>query len=56
VNQRVDTLDRLLDKCRVGTGEFDGTEALAGVKIFQHRKNSLSNRFSFEETKRGMAS
>jgi hypothetical protein len=37
-NQKVDTRDRLLDKCRVS------------------RKNSLSNRFPFEETKGGMAS
>jgi hypothetical protein len=40
-NQRVDTLDRLLDKCRVGTGEFEGAEALAGVKIFQHVQEEL---------------
>jgi hypothetical protein len=33
---RVYTLDRLLDKCRVGTGELQGAEALAGVQIFQH--------------------
>ena len=59
-NQRVDTLDRLLDKCRVVTGEFEGAEALAGVKILQHVQEELvqwlSNLFSFMGTKRGMAS
>jgi hypothetical protein len=34
-NQRVDTLDRLLDKFRVVTGELEGAEALAGVKTLQ---------------------
>jgi hypothetical protein len=40
-NQRIDTLDRLLDKCRVGTGEFEGAEALGGVKIFKHVQEEL---------------
>jgi hypothetical protein len=40
-NQRVDTLDLLLDKCRVCTGELDGAEALGGVKIFLHVQEEL---------------
>ena len=40
-----------------GTGELEGAEALADVKSSSpHRKNLLSNRFSLEETKRGMIS
>jgi hypothetical protein len=40
-NQRVDTLDRLLDKCRVVTGEFECAKALAGVVILQHVQEEL---------------
>jgi hypothetical protein len=38
---RVDTLNRLLDKCRVSTGELEGAEALAGVQILQHVQEEL---------------
>jgi hypothetical protein len=34
-------LDRLLDKCRVGTSELEGAEALGGVKILQHEQEEL---------------
>ncbi len=40
-NQRLDTLDRLLDKCRVCTSELKGAEALGGVKIFRHIQEEL---------------
>jgi hypothetical protein len=32
----VNTLDNVLDKVRIVTGELQGAEALAGAKIFQH--------------------
>jgi hypothetical protein len=38
---RVDTLNRLLDKCRLGTGESEGAEAVAGVQILQHVQEEL---------------
>ncbi len=34
----VNTLDNELDEVRIVTGELEGAEALAGVKIFQHVK------------------
>jgi len=40
-NHRVDMLDRLLDKIRVVAGEFEGAEALAGVKILEDVQEEL---------------
>jgi len=43
-NRGVDMLDRLLDKFRVGAGEFESAEALGGVKIVQDVQEELAVR------------
>ena len=41
MNEGVNTLDNVLDKGRIVTGELEGAEALACVKIFQHVQKEL---------------